>query len=213
MVHRRVKITGKQGVNKGIDKDIPEIPLINTTSSSKNWSKEFSPFFLTNIPIYNGIKAKNMENAWQFSKLYPEHADKEGNPTERYFKWAEKGWNSKYAERYPMGRKRPLCSIWDGKKLTYLEARKKIYIPLYAKAVVKTDAYKRLKTMYDSGEDFILWDVDGYDYLSLNMTYEEVANNERLKMGHAFVIGMLLEGLIIIENGKLSYNLNYLNNI
>ena len=29
-----------------------------------------SPFFLGPIPMYGGLEAKNMENAWQFSKVY-----------------------------------------------------------------------------------------------------------------------------------------------
>lgn len=204
---KRVKIIGRQG---GDIMDC-DVPVINVTSRSTIWSKGFSPFLLTDIPLGDGTTAKNMENAWQYSKLYPQHADKNGEPTQKYFDWARKGFNSNYAKRYPMGRfKRPICSLWKGERLSYVEARKKIYIPLYAKAVVKTEAYKKLKKMYDMGEKFVLWDFDGYDYISLGMTYEEVANNEKLKMGHAFVIGMLLEGMIEVINGKIKYNKDYL---
>lgn len=38
--------------------------------------------------LYGGYEAVNMENAWQFAKLYAQHADEQGRPTARYWKWA-----------------------------------------------------------------------------------------------------------------------------
>lgn len=164
---------------------------INTTSRSSNWSKGLSPFYLS-CDI-----AKNVENGWQYSKVYTEHVDEQGNPTKEYFDWAYEGFNKVKADRYPMGKGRaPLYSYWNGEKLDYIEARKKIYIPLYAKAVVKSEAYKILKDLYDSGNDIVLWDFDGYDHTKLKMTFDDVINSRRKKMGHAFVLAMLLTGKI-----------------
>ena len=175
-----------------------ESVVINTTSRSNNWSKGLSPFFCGPVDLYkwNGKEyiAKNVENAYQFSKVYYCHLDKEGNPSEEYFKWAEKGWNSDRAFRYPMGKGvSPAYSFWNGEKLTYIEARKKIYIPIYSKAVVRTDAYNKLVEMIDILGDVWLWDFDGYDHRAYNMDYDEVINSTVRKMGHAFVIAMLLE--------------------
>ena len=86
-----------------------------------------------------------------------------------------------------------MYSFWDGNKLSYINARKKIYAPLYSEAVEKTDAFKKLKEMHESGEEIWLWDFDGYDFRKKNMTYEEVLNNPKRKMGHAFVLAMMLE--------------------
>ena len=44
--------------------------------------------------------------------------------------------------------------------------------------------------------DLYLWDFDGYNHKELGLTYDEVINNPDRKMGHAFVLGMLLEGFI-----------------
>jgi len=38
--------------------------------------------------------AKTMENAWQYSKVYSEHADEVGNPTQKYWDWAKAGWEN-----------------------------------------------------------------------------------------------------------------------
>lgn len=180
---------------------------INTTSRSTNWSRGLSPFFSGRVKLYGDYVAENVENGWQYSKVYEEFADQEGNPTKEYYDWAEKGFKSTYANRYPMGRgRKPLYSIWDGEKYSYVEARKKIYIPIYAKSVVKTKAYKQLKEMYDRGEDLVLWDFDGYDYEKLGMTLDEVINCPTKKMGHAFVLVMLLTGKVSVSGENVTIN-------
>lgn len=171
--------------------------VINTTSRSDNWSKGLSPFFAGPVDLYARYKSYNVENAWQFSKVYYNHVDSQDNPTQEYFAWAKKGWDAIQAYRYPMGKGSvPLYSYWDGDKLTYIEARKKIYIPLYAQAVQKTFAFQKLKKMHEEGGDLYLWDFDGYNHKALGLTYEQVINDSNRKMGHAFVISMLLESYL-----------------
>jgi hypothetical protein len=171
--------------------------VINTTSRSENWSRGLSPFFAGPVDLYDGYKSVNVENAWQYSKVYYNHVDANDIPTKEYFEWANKGWNSIKAHRYPMGKGAiPLFSYWDGQKLSYTEARHKIYIPLYAQAVQKTFAFQKLKKMYAENKDLYLWDFDGYNHKTLGLTYEQVINDPNRKMGHAFVIAMLLEGYL-----------------
>lgn len=169
--------------------------LINTTSRSENWSKDLSPFLIgENMKLYGNAKAMNMENAWQYCKLYPAMADKNGYPTAAYYKWATVGWASKKAVRYPMGQGAiPLCSIWNGKRMDYIEAREKIYIPLYAREVVKTSAFRMLQSIYKVEKNIVLLDFDGYDHIALGLSYEDVIKNPEKKMGHAFVLAMLLD--------------------
>jgi hypothetical protein len=45
-------------------------------------------------------------------------------------------------------RRKPLCSLWNGRRLYYIAARKQIYIPLYQEAVRQTTAYKMLEHPY-----------------------------------------------------------------
>ncbi len=172
------------------------VDVINTTSRAISWSKNLSPFFCGPVDLYDGYTSINVENGWQFSKVY-EYYSNNGEVGDRYFKWAQDGWNDKKAHRYPMGKGVvPLYSYWAGEKLTYIEARKRIYIPLYSQAVKKTFAFEKLKKMYEAGQDLVLWDFDGYDHRALGMDFEQVINDPIKKMGHAFVIAMLLEGFI-----------------
>ena len=89
----------------------------------------------------------------------------------------------------------PLYSLWDGVKLSYVEARKKIYFPGYAKAVATTAAFSQLLEEYRNKKEITLWDFDGYDHLKLGMTIKDVVNCPTRKMGHAFVLAHLLEKL------------------
>jgi hypothetical protein len=169
--------------------------IINTTSRATKWSRKLSPFLLGPVTLYDDYEAQNVENGWQYSKLYAEYADGKGEPTADYWKWAEQGWAQSVARRYPMGKgKKPLCSLWKGEKLTYIEARKKIYIPMYAEAVKDTETFKHLKNAYMTLGDITLWDFDGYDFRAMKRNYDDVINDPEKKVGHSFVLAMLLEG-------------------
>lgn len=175
------------------DKLPKEHEVINTTSHSNNWSKGLSPFFLGPCKLYDGYESKNVENGWQYSKVYKQFTDSNGDPTEKYFKWASMGWNNRQAVRYPMGRGiKPEYSYWNGEKLSYIEARKQIYIPLYGKAVLKSDAYAQLRELYNQRGVLHLWDFDGYNYLKMNKSLKDVIHDSQCKMGHAFVLAILL---------------------
>lgn len=175
--------------------------VINTTSRSDNWSKGLSPFFAGPVDLYDNYKSFNVENAWQYSKCYAhlDHIDNDGNPTSAYFRWAEKGWTSLRANRYPMGKGVvPAFSYWNGEKLSYVEARKKIYIPIYYIAIKDTFAFKKLKKIYESkkNEDIYLWDFDAPRLPPGKIDYWKWWNDPNLKLGHAYVLGAMLEGVI-----------------
>lgn len=182
-----IKIVGPK------DKRLPNV--INTTSHSpQDWSRELSPFYLGPVYLYDGHIAENVENGWQYCKVYKKHVDVDSNPTNEYWSWANEGWSNTKAIRYPMGKGAvPEYSLWDNDKFGYIEARKKIYAPLYSKAVAKTNAFKKLRNMYKEGTDIILWDFDGYDHYILNMSLNDVINEPKKPMGHAFVLAMMLE--------------------
>jgi hypothetical protein len=176
--------------------------IINTTSRSLNWSVGLSPFYCGPVDLYDGYKSINVENAWQYSKVYGhlDHIDDDGNPTESYFKWAQSGWLSSRANRYPMGKGAiPKFSYWDGEKLGYVEARKKVYIPLYSSAVSKTSAYKQLVEIYENlpkDQTIYLVDFDAHSLTPGSFDYWDLWNNSNIKVGHAYVLAMMLEGLL-----------------
>ena len=164
---------------------------ISTVSTSQS---DLSPFLLGPCPLYAGYTSQNMENGWQYSKVYPEHVSrKSGNIKEEYFWWATEGWDNLRAVRYPMGKGRiPLFSLWNDKRLNYIDARKQIYVPLYARAVQQTDTYRKLQRRMKRKGNITLLDYDAYDHRALGMSLTDVLNDPSHKMGHAFVLMMLL---------------------
>lgn len=190
--------------------------IIDTTSRSENpLFRQLSPFMLHSVQ-YPRV---NIENLWQYSKMYEKHHKmsnkelgslvvsflgetiqlEEINPCKEFIEWANNGMKQARAVRYPMSKgAKPVCSIIriDGKYyiLDYISARKLIYIPQYARAVVKTEAFKELQRLRDEGKKLALLDFDGYDRKT--HSYDDVINDATRKMGHSFVIAMLLDGYV-----------------
>jgi hypothetical protein len=170
------------------------VEVVDTTSKADDWRRDLSPFHLGPCNLYNGLTAQNMENAWQFAKVYAEDTDAAGNPTKGYWAWARLGWADATPHRYPKGRGAvPEYSLWDGQRLGYIDARKQIYAPLYAEAVQRTEGWQTLVELYENSQKLYLRDWDGWNMAKNGMaTLTDVLNNPRKKMGHAFVLAMLL---------------------
>ena len=178
-----------------------------------------SPFYLGPVECYDGLMSQTFERAWQCAKVYPWTMGPDGNPNASYFAWRDKMWamkgfGDKMSIRFPVGKKnvgKCLYAWWkvNGafRKLDHIDGRKHIYLPLYAKAVVKTEAYRRLVELRDSGKNLMLIDFDGYNihHPKCNFTYRDAIRCGLLKMGHGLVLAMLLEGLIRVENGEVKY--------
>jgi len=169
--------------------------VIDTTSNGGNF-RELSPFILPAPP------AKNFENLWQFSKVYPQHwSESYQMPDADWLEWRENGFTDSKAHRYPMGKGAiPVCSWWYGEKLGYIEARKQIYAVEYASNVQWTNSYQMLMDTYAeccrANKELILLDYDAYDHIKLSMSLIDVINNPKRKMGHAFVLIMMLTELL-----------------
>ena len=173
---------------------------VDTTARLGKWSG-LSPFVLGPVKAFAGAESQNFENFWQFHKVYKCHTDKDGEPTFEWYDWHNKGFMDKRAHRYPMGKGAiPEYSFWNGEHLGYVGARKKIYAPVYAGFVAKTVAYKLLCSLHESTYDnkvhLVLRDYDAYDHLKLGMSLKDVINNPDRKMGHAFVLLMMLTGVL-----------------
>ena len=155
--------------------------------------RHLSPMLLGPVPLYAGMYSQNMENAWQYAKVYQGY-----EYAERYFPWAQAGWLARRAERYPMGKGAiPLHSLWAGDELGYIEARRRIYIPLYAQAV-RFHALALFLTLRQIAEhgDLVIVDFDAYDHRALGYSWDDVVNDSKRKMGHGFVLAMMIEGVL-----------------
>jgi hypothetical protein len=124
--------------------------------------------------------------------------------------------------------------------LSYLEGRKKVYVPEYAKLVANSDAFKWMKLLVDKGEKIALLDFDGFNYyneeamkiryrayvLKCKRRKEPVLLTEKdftdikdmraavnfadTPVGHAFVVKALLQEDIKVVNGKVLDNIGML---
>ena len=172
-----------------------DCPNFSTVSGSGLY-KDLSPFVLGPIDT-PGARAENFENLWQYSKVYNPFLGNDGEPTAGWFSWRARGFADKHAHRYPMGKGSiPVYSWWKGEHLGYIEARKRIYATIYAKLVVATSSYEHLAKVYKVVGEITLRDYDAYDHIKMGLSLINVINNPGRKMGHAFVLAMLLEGCL-----------------
>jgi hypothetical protein len=157
--------------------------VVNTTSRSNDFGQAFSPFRNQGTIYLGELKAHNVENLWQFTKVYKEHVD----DFDRWCQWRDGGLSDTFAHRYPMGKGRKAeFSRLDGKELNYVEARKAIYIPAYWQKL-QAFCQREVNSLVDmlSVTDVALWDFDGY---LTDDGIEAIMNNPDKKMGHAFII-------------------------
>ena len=168
---------------------------VDVTSNSGFW-RELSPFLL-DASRYGSL---NFENLWQYSKVYRKFIMPiDGCPNASYYKWRDAGLANPRAVRYPMGKgAKPEYLLWEDEKLSYTEARKKVYAPIYAELVRITNAYKVLESLYESlytdNLPLVLRDYDAYGHIAMGRTLREVINDPNRKCGHGFVLAMMLAG-------------------
>jgi len=149
------------------------------------------------VKLYDNYISHSVENAWQYSKVYPEFVDENNEIKKEYFEWATSGWLSKYSDRYPMDKgAKPMFAYWNGKRLDYTEAKKQIYIPLYTIAVSKIPELKKLYEMYQNlkSQNKILYlvDFDAYNLEPGSFKFGDLIKEDK-SFGHGYVINMILE--------------------
>lgn len=171
---------------------------MDVTSRSSTWGRHFSPFNLGPVDLYDGYVAKNIENAFQFSRVYPEYSTVDLMPANHYWEWAKAGWENPKPIKYPMGVwNKHLYHWWNGKKINGVEAQNTIFLPLYKSAVTKTAAFEKLKYFHkNSAKDIYLIDFEGYNHRFLEKTWDQVVNDPDRPVGQAFALCMILEGYL-----------------
>lgn len=183
---------------------VPDIEVVVTSRKIKTLNCDhmpsLSPFFLGPCTTPDGLEFHNMENLWQYSKVYEQHIirgegnPKRGLPSPEWFDWREDGASMRVADRYPMGKgAQPLYSWWNGLHFSYVAARKAIYCPEYGKLARKTPDFKRLRKEYQAGAKIVLRDWDAYDVWGTTSDWVSILNDPDRKMGHGFVLAMMLD--------------------
>ncbi|QYW03907.1 hypothetical protein pEaSNUABM46_00264 [Erwinia phage pEa_SNUABM_46] len=195
----------KDKAPKNTDLDIMPV------SKDAEWGS-LSPFHLGPCRSADGIMFHNFENLWQYSKVYEEHLENTnlilaGEINSDWYQWHLKGARSKQAHRYPMGKgQKALFSKWGDLRLSYIPARKQIYVPGYAELLLPQKKFKQLLKQYKAGANIIVRDYDTYDllkaYPNSNRMWLDALNNPNAKFGHSFVIALAL----ILHDRPLWYN-------
>jgi hypothetical protein len=126
-----------------------------------------------------------MENIWQFAKVYASVPEiktpawswkaeihvKDGKILPAYWKWRMAGMNHQIPVRYPVGfhdRHKCLYALGidatpenPGDQMKYVEARKKIYVPVYAELAKQSEEFTQLQALLHEGYNLQILDVDG----------------------------------------------------
>lgn len=202
---------------------------IDVTSGSMNRingmsvKNAFSPLLIGPVFI-NGVKvAENFENFWQYGKVFPDLGHiKDGVLTERWASFRKFGYTkSGKGDRHPDGTKStefvmgndgkrhfkyyiPKYAVYDlgdgDAVYNYIESRKKVYVPEYAKLIKDTEVFKEMKKQADSGFKYQILDLDGPVERSLPVTLDmlkEKINDPSAPFGHGYVVAALLAGIPI----------------
>jgi len=170
---------------------------INCTSRSPDRFVNLSPFIRRDVYCYDDIYSKNIENAWQYSKVYSKY-NNNGKPSSIWFtEFRDKGFNLEVANRYPLGRdnREDYYFYWNGDILDRREARYLIYIPLYSKYVGETEEYKELKHLYEKNTRIAIRDFDTYD-IGKRDIFKDIVDNINRPLGHGFVLYLMLNNLL-----------------
>ncbi len=200
---------------------------VTSCNKDKKFVSEISPLYIGPVVSSDGLLAKTFENLWQYGKVYPKiydanrkivlGVDEDDNPTPEFYEWRKRFYqlNRKKGDRHPAlpsSIRHRDCKYMvyfnenkELEKLDYVTSRKKIYIPEYAKLIVNTDSFKEIKKLYEKGEKIALCDFDAWNYYGPNLdqdtTIVDVVNNPSYKVGHGYVIKMLLQGDIEVKDG------------
>ena len=211
------------------------------------FARELSPFYVGPVTSADGVKAEIFEIFWQCGKVYPCHDDN-GKPNADYFEWRNYFYSQTECTKDLM---RHTCksigydhkdaryfAYFDKDKgdytpLGYVEARKKVYFPEYAKLIYNTESFQYLKSLVDSGKKIALVDFDACNYNETCAMQKEytayvkkckknkvvptlteddltginslkvLINAPFMKVGHGCAIKALLQGDIEVVDGEV----------
>ena len=167
-----------------IQKKFPGAIIADVTSSAKDGLVKLSPFYPHGgipVPFSEGITATCVEAIWQGLKVF-ENSDVDTSLFKNDTMKGLKRTVRKYGK--PLGHRKGV----NGKELlSYLEARKQIYIPSY-KWVLENKVQhiiERLKSASESGKIIVLLDYE---------TNSDVDNPNK-PLSHASLVKAYVEGL------------------
>ena len=174
--------------------------LILQREPERVYAKELSPLLIGDDHPF--------ENTWQYTKVYPQLGHwKDEKPTKKWEEWRKSGFKKRKrgkgvrtppeVSKLQKDNRKPLCAWWKGEKLGYIESRKKIYVPEYAKLIRKSRAFAAL-----IGKDVLVIGIDGPPLDKYPNGFEvteerlvEALNDPTHPFGHSYVVAAELAGI------------------
>lgn len=114
-----------------------------------------------------------------------------------YYKWREAIFSCKNPIRYPNGYARRskvaftllIDENGNEKRLSYIEARKEIYIKEYCRLVRKLPEFNRLSRLLNEGKNLVICEVDVPDNEVVTIEkLEKLVENKSIKFGHGLCL-------------------------
>lgn len=139
----------------------------------------------------------NLENAWQFAKVYPSEVDEDGELTPEYWEDRQDAHDDKIAHRHKPtsknGSVKPLYTVYgtengDNVKFDYVQSRR-FYCHHYAELAKATTEFDDLKKMINDGYNINIYGYDGYPITK--PVYEHYVDGSE-PFGHERVLYCLL---------------------
>jgi len=168
--------------------------VLNVTSTSKIWTKKFSPMIREDLPLQlYGYESWTVENLWQYSKKYPGQDD----PHE-WNEWRLAGYSKERGTRYPAGKGAVPDFSFITKplgKMGLVQARKQIYVPAYIQKLQRF-CWKEIEMLIGEIQagDLWIWDFDVTNQHA--GSWESILNDDTRPLGHGFVLIHWIEQLL-----------------
>lgn len=186
---------------EGIPDEFEGAEDVDVTSYSQS---PLSPFLIggthaSDVNSRPGVWYHNFENMWQYSKVYRflGHIQEDGGVSDEWYKWSDQGAKEHRANRYPAGRgAKPEFLMWQGRKLSYVAARKLVYLPKYMECIrANPSAYTEFNRLHDIIQDGGLLVLRDFDCYAVKGKYpwQDMIDNPHRKFGHGLALAHALE--------------------
>ena len=170
--------------------------------------EEISPNALYTSGIHPGFEKvgdkqvcvwQNMENMWQFSKIYSVDVDADGNVTDKFYKRREQGMLDPKPHRRVFPKNSPvktLSSYYNGRFYDYQQSRY-WYCIYYTFLSRKVSEYHTIVGYLSMGVNILLLDYDAPDNSHNTPITREYLYSEYKQTNHPFGHAMVLAGDIL----------------
>jgi hypothetical protein len=134
---------------------------------------------------------------WMKSKICDEDFDQNGDYIKSYLRRISERNEFEYSTDIDYWKDRKtLFYYWQGKELNEIEARRKIFCPLYVEFARETDSFRKIRKLLQDGYNVQLI---GYDTVSYSSAYdpnghilEEIFNDPKIPYSNAHVLAGML---------------------